>query len=107
MTWGLLLGLAAIVFLNRYVFLEPRVAIRLPRLLKHMLNYAAPCLLAAICMPIIFYDASGLWRGLSSNAYFYASLVCCVLAYITRNVLVSLILSVAVFYVLMYVIGII
>lgn len=63
MTWALLLTLAAVVFFNRYVFLEPKVAIRLPKLLERMLHYAAPCLLAAICVPIVFYDDAGAWRG--------------------------------------------
>ena len=54
MTWALLLTLAAVVFFTRSVFLEPKVAIRLPKLLERMLHYAAPCLLAAICVPIMF-----------------------------------------------------
>ncbi|MBP6562954.1 MAG: AzlD domain-containing protein, partial [Neisseriaceae bacterium] len=53
MSWGLLLLLAAIVFVNRYVFLEPRVPVRLPAVFNEALSYSAPCLLTAICGPII------------------------------------------------------
>lgn len=102
MTWTLLLTLAAVVFFNRYVFLEPKVAIRLPKLLERMLHYAAPCLLAAICVPIVFYDDAGAWRGVAQNAYVYAGVVCCVLAWFTRRVLLSMALSLVVFYTLMY-----
>ena len=34
MSWGLILLLAAIVFCNRYVFLGPRVPVKLPALLE-------------------------------------------------------------------------
>lgn len=102
MTWYLLLTLAAVVFFNRYVFLEPKVVIRLPKLLESMLHYAAPCLLAAICAPIMFYDEAGTWRGVAKNAYIYAGLLCCVLAWFTRRVLFSMALSLIMFYTLIY-----
>lgn len=44
MSWFMILGLAAIVFFNRYYFLEPHVKIKLPLILNKMLNYSAPCL---------------------------------------------------------------
>ncbi|UOO91164.1 AzlD domain-containing protein [Vitreoscilla massiliensis] len=102
MTWPLLLTLAAVVFFNRYVFLEPKVAVRLPKLLERMLHYAAPCLLTAICVPIVFYDEAGAWRGLSHNAYLYAALFCIAIAWKTRRVLLSMGCSMVVFYGLMY-----
>jgi branched-subunit amino acid transport protein len=46
MTWGLLLILAAVVFCNRYLLLEPRLPLRFPDRLKRSLNYSAPCLLS-------------------------------------------------------------
>ena len=54
MTWTYILILAAIVFFNRYLFLEPRVDIKFPHFFEKMLKYSAPCLLTAICAPIIF-----------------------------------------------------
>jgi branched-subunit amino acid transport protein len=34
MTWTLLLTLAAIVLINRYFFLEPKIALKLPRVIE-------------------------------------------------------------------------
>ena len=51
---------------------------------------------------IVFYDDAGAWRGVAKNAYVYAGLVCCVLAWFTRRVLLSMALSLVVFYTLMY-----
>ena len=102
MIYLMIVAMGLVVFFNRYVFLEPKVAIRLPKLLERMLHYAAPCLLAAICVPIVFYDDAGAWRGVAKNAYVYAGLVCCVLAWFTRRVLLSMALSLVVFYTLMY-----
>lgn len=42
MSWLMILGLAAIVFFNRYYFLEPNVKVKLPVLMNKMLNYSAP-----------------------------------------------------------------
>lgn len=53
MSGALLFALAGIVFFNRYLFLEPRLPIRLPALVQQALKYSAPCLLTAICGPII------------------------------------------------------
>ncbi len=66
MSWFMILGLAAIVFFNRYYFLEPQVKIKLPLILNKMLNYSAPCLLTAICIPVIFFDGNHL-RGVINN----------------------------------------
>lgn len=55
MSWSFIFLLAAIVFFNRYLFLEPKVAIQFPMFFERMLKYSAPCLLSAICIPIIFF----------------------------------------------------
>ena len=60
MSWFMILGLAAIVFFNRYYFLEPNVKIKLPLIMNKMLNYSAPCLLTAICIPVVFFDGDNL-----------------------------------------------
>lgn len=53
MSWFMILGLAAIVFLIAIIFRTSR-KIKLPLILNKMLNYSAPCLLTAICIPVIF-----------------------------------------------------
>ncbi len=75
MSWLMILGLAAIIFFNRYYFLEPNVKVKLPVLMNKMLNYSAPCLLSAICIPVIFFENNEL-RGFLDNPYLYATIFC-------------------------------
>lgn len=99
MNWSFIFLLAAIVFFNRYLFLEPKVAIQFPMFFERMLKYSAPCLLSAICMPIIFFD-HGEWRVLQGNSYFYATIFCILVSLFLRKILVSLALSLLFFYAL-------
>ena len=99
MSWTFIFLLAGIVFFNRYLFLEPKVAIQFPVFFERMLKYSAPCLLTAICIPIIFYDA-GEWRSLPTNSYFYATIFCVLVSFLFRRVLLSLALSLLFFYAL-------
>ena len=101
MTWTLLLSLALIVFINRYFFLEPKVDFKLPTLIGHMLQYSAPCLLTAICAPIVFFNGNAL-RSLPMDAYFLAAMICVILALISKKILINLALSLVCFYVLYY-----
>lgn len=54
MVWAVIFGMGAIVFLNRYLFLEPRLPIRLGSNLRQFLGFAVPGMLTAICGPIVF-----------------------------------------------------
>lgn len=101
MTWGLLLLLALIVFVNRYVFLEPSVPVKLPAIFNEALTYSAPCLLTAICGPIIMGSTgvAGLWH----NPYVYGALVSILLAYKIRQMVLSVVLSLMSFYVIYYI----
>ena len=54
MTWILIFAMGAIVFLNRYAFLEPRLPLRLSSNARQFLGFAVPGMLTAICGPIIF-----------------------------------------------------
>ena len=101
MTWALLLTLAAIVFINRYFFLEPKVALKLPIVVENMLQYSAPCLLTAICAPIVFFNGDQ-WRNLPLDPYFLTAIIFIVLAIISRKILLNLGLSLLCFYALFY-----
>ena len=76
MSWLMILGLAAIVFFNRYYFLEPSVKVKLPILMNKMLNYSAPCLLTAICIPVIFFEGNEL-RGFLDNPFICDNILYC------------------------------
>lgn len=103
MMWLLIFSLAGIVLFNRYLLLEPRLPIRLPNLVRQALQYSAPCLLTAICGPILLGD-SGL-TGLASNPYSYAALFSIGCALLLKNMLLSVLVSLAGFYTLLYLMG--
>lgn|SRR5690554_3143256 len=102
MSWFIIFGLAAIIFFNRYFFLEPAVSIKIPDFLERMLKYAAPSLLTAICIPIIFFDSQHVLKEMPNNPYLYAAIFSIFVSLITRHILVSLILSLIFFYILIY-----
>ena len=101
MSWLLLLGLAMIVFLNRYILLEPKVVVNLPRIFQKMLQYSAPCLLAAICAPIIFFNGDQLRLDLL-DPYILSAILCVILALLSQRILMNLICCLLCFYVLHY-----
>lgn len=104
MSYGLIIVLAIIIFLNRYFFLEPKVLVRLPKFIERMLSFSAPCLLSVICVPIIFFDNEGQLRGLSTNAYLYAAIFASLLMFKIKNVLWNMVCSVTFFYILIFLI---
>lgn len=97
MSWTLLLTLAGVVFFNRYVFLEPRLPVRLPAFVNQALKYAAPCLLTAICGPIIVAE-NGALRAFPDNPYFWGTVFSLMFALFIRNTVVVVILSMVMFY---------
>lgn len=97
MTWTYILILAAIVFFNRYLFLEPRVDIKFPHFFEKMLKYSAPCLLTAICAPIIFYQ-DDTFRAFANNPYLYGAIFCVLMILWLEKTLLSIILSLVFFY---------
>lgn len=103
MTWILLLTLACVVFFNRYFFLEPKVVVRLSKFAQQMLVYSAPCLLTAICTPIIFFNGEHL-RSLPLDPYFLTAILCVIFSVFMNKVLLNLGLSLLSFYLLNYLI---
>lgn len=97
MSWFMILGLAAIVFFNRYYFLEPNVKVKLPLIMNKMLNYSAPCLLTAICIPVVSFDGDNL-KGIVDNPYIYAAIFCLVISIYLKRALLSVITSLVFFY---------
>lgn len=94
-----LLGMAALVFFNRYVFLEPRLPLRLGRNLRTFLEFAVPGMLTAICGPILIPGDASLAATLLSP-YLLAGLAAVGLMLWTRRVLTTVFLSLGIFYLL-------
>ncbi|MDQ8952476.1 AzlD domain-containing protein [Acinetobacter rudis] len=101
MSWIVIVAMSILVFFNRYLFLEPRIGLKLPHPIQRMLHYSAPCLLTAMCVPVIFYDAQQ-FRPLFNNAYLYAALATSVFYLTTKHLLASAIFGFIIFYLLFY-----
>ncbi|OWP47465.1 AzlD domain-containing protein [Pseudomonas nitroreducens] len=99
MVWAVIFGMDLIVFFNRYVFLEPRLPIRLGSNVRQFLGFAVPGMLTAICGPIVFLPEHQLNLRLD-NPYLLGAMVAVALVLWTRNVLVSVLLSMGAFYLL-------
>lgn len=99
MIWLLIFAMGAVVFLNRYAFLEPRLSLRLSSNARQFLGFAVPGMLTAICGPIIFLPEHQL--DLSPlNPYLLGSLVAIALVLLTRSVLLSMLASMLIFFLL-------
>ena len=97
MSWSLLLLMALLVFVSRYLFLEPRLPIRLGPRTLHFLHYTGPAVLTAIWAPIVFNQQGNLALSLD-NPYLVAAGLATILALTTRNVLLTTIISMALFF---------
>ncbi|MDW6005066.1 AzlD domain-containing protein [Vibrio mangrovi] len=88
--------MALVVFLSRYLFLEPRVPLRLGPRLHRLLSYSGPAVLTVIWAPIVFMPNQSLWIDWQ-NPYIWAALLAGMIAWKTRNVLLTTVLSMMVF----------
>jgi branched-subunit amino acid transport protein len=99
MTWLLIFAMGAVVFLNRYAFLEPRLPLRLSSNARQFLGFTVPGMLTAICGPIVFLPGHQL--DLSPlNPYLLGAVVAIVLVLLTRSVLLSMLVSMFIFFLL-------
>ncbi|QXI35463.1 AzlD domain-containing protein [Pseudomonas promysalinigenes] len=99
MIWLLIFAMGAVVFLNRYAFLEPRLPLRLSSNARQFLGFAIPGMLTAICGPIIFLPGHQL--DLSPlNPYLLGALAAVALVLLTRSVLLSMLVSMLMFFLL-------
>ncbi|MBF9002416.1 MULTISPECIES: AzlD domain-containing protein [Vibrio] len=89
-------AMTALVFISRYLFLEPKLPLRLSANVQRFLSYSSPAVLTAIWAPIVFTHEKSLWLD-SFNPYIWASLLAGILAWKTKNVLLTTVVSMAVF----------
>ncbi|GLO63839.1 branched-chain amino acid ABC transporter [Vibrio sp. MACH09] len=91
-----ILAMAALVFISRYLFLEPRLPIRLNSKAQRLLAYSSPAVLTSIWGPIVFIQDDEVALSLT-NPYLIGALVAAFLVWKTKNVLWTTIISMAVF----------
>jgi branched-subunit amino acid transport protein len=91
-----ILAMAALVFFSRYLFLEPKLPLHLNSKLQKLLNYSSPAVLTAIWAPIVFTPHQTLWLSFD-NPYLWAATLAVLIAWKTKNVLMTTVVSMGVF----------
>jgi len=91
-----ILAMTCLVFLSRYLFLEPRLPLRLSPGVQRLLSYSSPAVLTAIWAPIVFTHEGHLNLS-TKNPYIWAAVLAGIIAWKTKNVLLTTVVSMAVF----------
>jgi len=94
-----ILAMTGLVFLSRYLFLEPKLPLRLSPAVQRLLSYSSPAVLTAIWAPIVFTHDSSLNIS-TSNPYLWAAALAGAIAWKSKNVLLTTVISMGVFLVL-------
>ncbi|WCE32227.1 AzlD domain-containing protein [Vibrio sp. SCSIO 43137] len=91
-----ILAMTVIVFLSRYLFLEPAIPLRLNPTAQKILNYSSPAVLTAIWAPIVFLPGGELNLN-PLNPYLIGALVAALVAWKSKNVIATAGISMALF----------
>ena len=91
--------LAIITFTSRYLFLHPKMPIKIGAKTSHFLSFSAPAVLTAIWVPIIFIKDDELNLSLT-NPYLLSATAAVIIAAKTKNIYLTLIVSLGLFIVL-------
>ena len=97
MIWLIIVGMASLVFVSRYIFLEPKLPLKISKNTHRFLSYSAPAVLTAILAPIVLVRENTLNISLDNN-YLIGAIIACLLAYFTRNTLLTALVSMGVFF---------
>ncbi|PSW04342.1 AzlD domain-containing protein [Photobacterium lipolyticum] len=102
MIWLTILAMTLLVFASRYLFLEPKLPLRLNPQAQKLLSYSSPAVLTSIWAPIVFLPGGE--PGFSfSNPYLIAATVAALVAWKLKNVLLTAVISMTVFFLLSYI----
>ncbi|KGY10175.1 MULTISPECIES: AzlD domain-containing protein [Vibrio] len=91
-----ILAMTLLVFVSRYLFLEPKLPLRLNPQAQRLLSYSSPAVLTAIWAPIVFMPENELWLS-HSNPYLIGAVIAAIIAWKTGNVLLTTIVSMVIF----------
>ncbi|MCF1183387.1 AzlD domain-containing protein [Marichromatium gracile] len=94
-----LLTLTLVIFTSRYLFLEPALPLRLNRHLRGILRYAGPAVLTAIWGPVVFIHGEP-GRFALALPELAAATLAALLAWRTHRVLLTVTLSMALYFLL-------
>lgn len=97
MIWITIGLMSLIIFISRYLFLEPKLPLKLNKHALHFLSYAAPAVLTAIIAPMVLVKEHSLYLSINNN-YLVGAFSACLLAYFTRNTLLTVLVSMGIFF---------
>lgn len=97
MIWITIGLMSLIIFISRYLFLEPKLPLKLNKHALHFLSYAAPAVLTAIIAPMVLVKEHSLYLSINNN-YLVGAFIACLLAYFTRNTLLTVLVSMGIFF---------
>jgi len=96
MTLLTIILLAIITFTSRYLFIHPKMPIKIGDKMSHFLSFSAPAVLTAIWVPIIFIKDHEL--NLShTNPYLLSATVAVLISAKTKNIYLTLFVSLSLF----------
>lgn len=96
MIFTTIIAMTLVVFASRYLFLEPRLPIRLNPKAQRFLRYASPAVLTSIWAPIVFMPENSVWLS-PHNPYLIAAMAAALIAWKTKNVLLTTLVSLGLF----------
>lgn len=91
----LIVGMALVTFVVRYPVLALVGKIPLPDGVLRALRYVPPAVLAAIILPAMIYDGNGAAAISVENTYLVAGIVSFVVAWWTKNTLITIVVGMA------------
>jgi branched-subunit amino acid transport protein len=91
----LVLGMAVVTFAVRYPVMVLVSRVPLPRPLFNALKYVPPAVLSAIIVPAVLMPSGNIDVNPASNSFFIAAIVCVIVAWRTKNLLLTIVLGMA------------
>lgn len=99
MTLLTIILLSCITFFSRYLFLHPKLPLRIGAKMTHLLSFSAPAVLTAIWVPIIFIKDNNFDSSLT-NPYLIAATVAVLTSYKSKSIYLTLATSITTFIIL-------
>ena len=96
MIWYTIVLMAMIVFMTRYLFLEPALPLRLNHTARRFLQYACPTVLTAIWGPLVLAPEQAFHLGYD-NPYLVGAIVAGLMIWKTGKMLLTILTSMGVF----------
>ncbi len=97
MIWTMIILMTLVIFISRYVFLEPKIPVRISKNTQQFLSYSAPAVMTAIFAPVVFVRDHQLALTYD-NSYLICAIVAALLAWFSKNTLLAVLVSMALFF---------